>query len=352
MNTEENKRIRKSKATNPAASLIAALKFVAVAQKKAQSSQQQFCVISGNRVTASNGVLTISSKFEEDLEACPHTSMFIKALSKVKENMSITQHSPTAIVVKSGAFSAVVPCVEFGDLVMPAPDERCALIDDRIKEAFKVLAPLATEGYTPEYLASVLLQSGSAIATNGFVLAEYWHSFDLPPNMLIPKAAALAIAKAKKPLTGFGYSGSSATFWFEDDSFIKTQLFSERYPGFQSLLNCGGGASPRQVPEEFYKAVHSLKSFFRIVYFEDDGIASHEEDGSEFTYKIEGLPSGMAFEAKYLLTVESSFKNVHFDKDSNKAYFFGENVRGVVSGFERPKPETECLEESTSDQSF
>ena len=325
----------KTTAVNPAASLLAALKFVAVAQKKAGTVQQQFGMISGNWAAASNGVLTVATKVEEDLSACPHTYQLIDALSKVGEDLSITQLSPTSLAVVSGAFRALIPCVGFGDVGITGPDERCAVIDDRIKAAFEAVLPLATDGAQHAHLAAVLLQSGSAVATNGHVLAEYWHGIDLPP-MLIPKASAVAILKAGKALAGFGYSGSSATFWFEDDSFIKTQLFAEQFPNYQPLFNCEG-LNPWPVPEEFYKAVRSIESFSRsgIVYFENGMLASNEQETEASTYKIEGLPEGMGFNAKYLLMVEPSFKNVHFDESSNKAFFFGENVRGVLMGIER-----------------
>lgn len=191
-------RARRPKATaNPAASLLAALKFVAVAQKKAGTVQQQFGMISGNWAAASNGVLTVATKVEEDLTACPHTYQLIDALSKVGEDLSITQLSPTSLAVVSGAFRALIPCVGFGDVGITGPDERCAVIDDRVKAAFEAVLPLATDGAQHAHLAAVLLQSGSAVATNGHVLAEYWHGIDLPP-MLIPKASAVAILKAGK----------------------------------------------------------------------------------------------------------------------------------------------------------
>lgn len=327
--------VKKTDAPNPAASLLAALKFIAVAQKKSGTVQQQFSVISGNWAAASNGVLTVATKVEEDLSACPHTYQLIDALSKVGEELAITQLSPTSLAVVSGAFRALIPCVGFGDVGITGPDERCAVIDDRIKAAFEAVLPLATDGAQHAHLAAVLLQSGSAVATNGHVLAEYWHGIDLPP-MLIPKASAVAILKAGKALTGFGYSGPSATFWFEDDSFIKTQLFAEQFPNYQPLFNCEG-LNPWPVPDEFYKAVRSIESFSRsgVVYFENGMLASNEQETEASTYKIEGLPEGMGFNAKYLLMVESSFKNVHFDEQSNKAFFFGENVRGVLMGIDR-----------------
>ncbi|QDP56596.1 MAG: putative beta sliding clamp [Prokaryotic dsDNA virus sp.] len=326
----------KAETLQPAKQLIEALKFLKPVQKKAGSVQQQFCMITGNWAAASDEVLTIATKVEEDLSVCPQSTQFLEALSKVGEDLSITQLSQSALSVVSGAFKAVVPCVGFDNLSISPPDEPCAVIDDRLKEAFAMLAPLATEGAPNAAYASVLLQSGSAVATNGHVLAEYWHGIDLPPGLLVPKAAVAAILKAGKPLARFGYSGPSATFWFDDDSFIKTQLYGERFPNYAPLFECEG-LNPWPVPAEFYKAVRSIEAFTRngVVYFENGKLASNELENEASTYIIEGLPEGMGFNAKYLLMVEKAFDNVHFDEASNKAFFFGENVRGVIMGVER-----------------
>ena len=329
-------RHKKADTANPAKGLLAALKFLKPCQKKTGTVQQQFCCITGNWAAASNDVLTIGVKVEEDLSACPQTTQFEEALKKIGEDVSIAQLSELTLSVVSGAFKALVPCVSFDQLSISGPDERCAFIDDRIKDAFATLAPLATEGAPNAAYASVLLQAGSAVATNGHVLAECWHGIDLPPGLLVPKAAVAAIVKAGKPLTGFGYSGPSATFWFDDDSFIKTQLYGERFPNYQPLLECEN-MNPWPVPDEFYKAVRSIEAFTRngVVYFEDGKIASNELENEASTYIIEGLPEGMGFNAKYLLMVEKVFEKVHFEEQANKAFFFGENKRGVIMGIER-----------------
>jgi len=330
-------RARRPKATaNPAASLLAALKFVAVAQKKAGTVQQQFGMISGNWAAASNGVLTVATKVEEDLVACPHTLQFIDALSKVGEELSITQLTANALAVSSGAFRALVPCVGFDDVPITAPDPQCATIDDRIKTAFAAVAGLATDGAPNATYAAVLLQAGSAVATNGAALLEAWHGIDLPPGMMLPKCAAVAVAKAGPALTGFGFSASSATFYFENGAFIKTQLYGERYPNYQVVFEVDG-LNPWPVPDDFYNGVRAIQSFSPNgnVFFDDGAVLSkmHKEEAS--TYKIEGLPERMGFSAKLLLSVEHAFKKAHFAPEANKVVFFGENLRGVLMGIDR-----------------
>jgi len=323
------------KTANPAASLIAALKFIAVAQKKAGPTGIQFAHITHHWAAAFDGVLTVAAPVEEDLEACPHTLQFIDALSKAGDELSITQLSPNTLAVSSGVFRALVPCVAVEDVPIPPPDPQCAVIDDRIKAALAAVAGLAMDGAPNATYAAVLLQAGSAVATNGAALLEAWHGIDLPPGLMLPKAAASAIAKASKALTGFGYSQSSATFYFEDGSFIKSQLYGERYPNYASVLDVPN-LNLWPIPEDFYRAVRAIESFSPNghVFFEDGAVLSrmHKEEAS--TYKIEGLPERMGFSAKLLLSVEHAFKKAHFDAETNKVIFYGDNVRGAVMGLD------------------
>lgn len=337
------------KTPNPAATLIAALKFISPAQKKAGPTNVQFAHVSHNWAAASDGVLTIAAPIEEDLSACPHTLQFIDALSKAGDELSITQLTANTLAVASGVFRALVPCVGFDEVPITAPDPQCAAIDDRIKAALAAVAGLATEGAPNATFAAVLLQANSAVATNGAALLEYWHGIDLPPGLLLPKAAASAIAKSSKTLTGFGFSQSSATFYFEDGSFIKTQLFGERYPNYVPVLEVPN-LNPWPVPEELFKGIRAIESFSPNghVFFEDGAVLSkmHKEEAS--TYRIEGLPERMGFSVKLLLSVEHAFKSAHFDADANKVVFFGENIRGALMGLDLG---TETYQNATSENS-
>ena len=325
----------KAKGPSPAASLLAALKFVAIAQKKAGPTNVQFGHIAHNWAAASDGVLTVAHPIEEDLAACPNTLQFIDALSKVGEELSITQLTANALAVSSGAFRALVPCVGFDDVPISAPDPQCATIDYRIKTAFAAVAGLATDSAPNATYAAVLLQAGSAVATNGAALLEAWHGIDLPPGMMLPKCAAVAVAKAGPALTGFGFSASSATFYFENGAFIKTQLYGERYPNYQVVFEVEG-LNPWPVPDDFYNGVRAIQSFSPNgnVFFDDGAVLSkmHKEEAS--TYKIEGLPERMGFSAKLLLSVEHAFKKAHFAPEANKVVFFGDNLRGVLMGLD------------------
>lgn len=322
--------------SNATASLIAALKFIAPTQKKNGTIEQQFCIIFNHWLIASNGILTAACPVQDDLNACPHSLLLLEALKECGEELVITQLDKFNLSVRSGEFKAIIACVSFDEIYNNdlAPDAICANIDNKIKDALNAVLVVADDVSSNVAFSSVLLQSGSAVATNGVSLLEYWHGIDLPPNMLIPKASAKAIAKQSKNLVGFGYSGSSATFHFEDGSFYKTQLFNERYPAYENLFPVS--VDPWPLPLEFWQAVETIAVFSKEgkLFFEDGLICSHEQESQASTYRLDGLPDEMGFNAKNLMRVKHAMQTAAFYADRGEVIFFGENIRGILKGLD------------------
>lgn len=339
------KAISEPATANPAKGLIEALKFVSVAQKKAGTISQQHCYISGNWVAASNEVLTLATRIEEDIQACPHTFSFIEALSKVsQDDLRIIQLTPESLAVSSGDFKGLIQCADPASIVISAPDACIASINDSIKFALEAAGLPVTDGAPDAIKGAVLLQANSAVGTNGHMLIEAWHGIDLPPHLLIPKASAVAISKCGKELTGFGFSHSSVTFWCKDGSFIKTQLFNENYPDFKRLIDVD--TNPWNLPDNFYKGVHSIKNLSEAgnVFFRNGVLLSDEYEANASSYKIEGLPEEMGFNLKYLLMLEPYMQKVDFKKSESgdKVFFFSSvGVRGILMGVRMTNEEKE-----------
>lgn len=340
---EKKTRARKptKKKENPANELLEALKFISVCQKKVGEILHQYCIINNNWAVASNGILTIATQVKETMSVCPHTLQFIEALNKCQNELSIVQLKQDTLAVSSGYFSGLVPCVDLSALNINGPDASCASISDSLKPALMVAASLTIENGADEFLSAVLLQSGSCVGTDRFSMVEAWHGHDLPPNMILPRQAALAVAKSTKKLTGFGYSGSSATFWFEDDSFIKTQLFNSNYPNYKRILDVSHEA--QKLPKEFFRALRAIEPFSETgnVYFKDSSICSDSEVEISSTYKLKGLPEGMGFAAKRLLQFENYADTAYFNEHAKCVFFYTESTRACVMGLSAPVKETQ-----------
>lgn len=331
-------RAKKERAPHPAQALIDALEFVGVAQKKAGAAQQQFSRMAYKWLCVTNDVLTIGTPIAEELEICPHTLTLLDALKKCSGKIVMSQISDTAFMVKSGDFEALIPCGDPAEIVIAAPDDKIAPCDDRLKAALGGCAALVTEGALHVHLAAVLLQGFSCVATNGHCMLQLAHGIDLPPGMVMPKVAAVAIAKAKKPLSGFGYSANSATFWFEDGSFIKTQLFAEHYPNYGHILDVPNDCSP--VPAEFFKAVKVCAAFdsSNVLTIYDNMVQVGDGDAL-VTYKLKTIEAVVKLNLRDLLTVEPFFKRADFKTNPDMVYFQADGARGCMTTFPKtPAP--------------
>jgi hypothetical protein len=330
-NMTVTKRARKPKGeVNAAANLLAALKFIAPAQSKEGMIYQTFSQIKNNTITAFDGKLAIGCKIEEDLTACPHTLQFIEALSRCGSELAINQLDAGRLSIKSGPFRAFVPCAADDDLIPVEPDPGLYSLDTRLTAALETVFPLADQKEHDIWASSVLIQSGSATASDGKILFQYWHGIEMP-TCVLPKDSVAAIVKAKKPPVKFGYSGKTLTIWFEDDSWIKTQLYDEEWPDLAELIDVP--CNPWPVPDNFFKAVEAVAPFNKdgSVHFIPGAVCSEHSDEIGTKYDVIGLPPGKIFGAKYLLMLRDKATHIDFNVE-NRAMFFGDNLRGLIMG--------------------
>ena len=329
---------KKLKAKSNASSLIAALQFVSIAQKDKGSTFQTHCQIANNQIVAFDGNLSAGHYVEDELTACPQTKVLKEALLKCGQALSITQLDNKRLAIKSDKFSAFVPCFT-DEMPLIVPDLPVAPIDDRLKTGFEVVGLLAKEGAERVVLASILLNANSMIGTNGHIVVEYWHGINLPCGLVLPKSFISAILKTDKTLSQFGFSSSyidnkiqyhSLTFYFSDNSWIKTQLYNEDWPDTEKILGLNSNAW--LLPESFFDAINILASLAseNRFYFFPDVIKTSLDETAGASYEVEGLLGGKTFSAEYLKLLCGFAKCFDFTTYDDKALFFGENIRGAI----------------------
>lgn len=325
---------RKPKAAKetPSSSLVTALKFISLAQREVGTPQRTYCQLGGGFATSSDGILSASHKIEEDLEARPHTSKLIAALSHCGKRLSITQLENNLLAIRSGKYFANVPCHD--DEFTPfTPDPPTVALGDTIKSGFSQIAHLAQEGAQTVYTSSILLRSGSMLATNGMVALEYWHGLDLP-TMIVPKIFVSAVCSVNKKLVGMGASASSLTFWFDDESWLKTQLFTEAWPNMDTIFTMPT-IPVAELPVKFFEALRAIEDFSEegrekgSCWLSEHGISSHKNRSEGASYELAGLGAG-TYAIRQLKHIESSCKQIAFGEHC--AWFFGDSVRGVIMG--------------------
>lgn len=291
-------------------------------------------IMSNGWAIAHNNVIGIGEKIKEDINCCPHAFTLRDALSKCGQSINITQLD-TKLSIKSDKFRALVKCIPRENMTLREPDAPVVPIDDRLKASVVAVSKF-TEDETRIDVASILLHNGSVVAGDRHVYLEHWHGIDLPPNLALPKAVIQPLIKNTKKLTQFGYSNNSVTFWYEDGSWLKTQLFVEKWPDVQRIFN--RPSNPLPLPEGFFAALRTVEPFSEsaCVYFDTNALRSHPpEFDAGATYEVYGLPKGPIMNIKQLRMMEPFIKTIDFfvqNGNHKMTLFFGDNCRGVIAG--------------------
>lgn len=318
-------------------SLLEAISFCSCVSEKNGAPYETHIGLRQNWAIAFNGIVAAGSPITEDIAAYPHNLLLIEALSKCEENFSLTQLDNGRLSVKSGKFKAIIPCLDPLLMQEVFPDPMIVSITNKFKEAVEAVGVIANENAQHVLTASVLMNGASVISTNRVMILEYWHGLDLPYNVPLPKQFVSALTKQKKNLIGFGFSNNSATFYFEDGYWIKTQLYSDKWPDVSSILD--RPANLWSIDPGFYKALSAVSPFSEDanVYFDANLIMSHDNTLQGANHECAGLPKGVVYPIKQLEIIKPYVKKIDWMAPgiSDSSYclvFMGENIRGVIAG--------------------
>lgn len=317
-----------------------ALKFVGSILRGIGPPVETHILLSNKWAVAFNGIISAGHVIEEDLYACPQAKLMIEALSKCTDQLSITQLDINKLSIKSGKFKAIVPCIDPTLLTISAPDAPIAAIDDRFKVAIEAVGVLSSDTAHSVYGTSILINGKSVVSTlNGTVIFEYWHGIDLPPaeySLAIPKALVEPLTKSNKKLKSFGFSDNSITFYFEDNSFLKSQQYSDKWPEVSHILN--QLSNPFPVPAGLWEGLAAIAPFSEtgMCWFQTGSLHSHAETGVGASFEAAGLPKAGPFVIKQLRLLQGHAEAIDFlapgPNGSHSVVFFGKSIRGLIAG--------------------
>lgn len=313
--------------------LTSAVSFLSSILKDEGSPFETHVLLANKTITAFNGTIAAGALIDTDISCAPHNKTLLAALQKCGDGFSLTQVDQAKLSIKSGKFRAIVPCVDPNILPNPTPDLSIAPIDDKFKDALKLIS-IKSNG-EQIYDLSFLINGGSVIATDGRIIIECWHGLDLPPGLPIPKALIPAITGHPAKLCGFGFSPNSVTFWFNDNSWIRSQLYAQTWPNVARIME--RESNPLAVPSDFFTGLETIAPFSEgYVIFNKGLLRTHKDDGKGAMFEVEGLVSGPIYSLKYLNMIKGIADKIDFyvagEHKSYMCFFKGSNVRGVIAG--------------------
>lgn len=325
---------RQSKASTETNKFVDALKFCSVVLSDKGSPNETHILLTSKTATAFNGILGAGHIIDEEIYAAPNNKLMIDALTKCGKNLSITQLDAHRLSIKSDKFKAIIPCIE-PILISPIqPDSPVGEINDDLKIGLETVSVLVNDNAQIIHLCSIQMRANTLVACNGALVFEYWHGIDLP-TLSIPKSFVQAISKINKKLTRFGFSETSITFWYEDDSWIRSQLFKDQWPDVDRFLNLN--VNLFDVPKALWDGLEAVTPFTDdgLVYFDNEVIRSHPTDGAGASYEVIGLPKGPKFLAKNLALIKPHANKIDFlahGPNTTMLVFYGDRIRGAMLG--------------------
>lgn len=323
----------KSSKSNPH-SLLTALDFIAPVMEKKGTLSDTHCSLSNHFASAFNGLIGMGHPIQEDLIAYPCYAPLRAALAQSKDGCSITVKDTGNIFISAPPFRANVKGVKVNQINATTPDACIVALDDSFRASLAVLDKVIKEEDDNAAKCSLLVQSGSLIATDGVIFLEYWHGFSLP-TLMLPKDAVSELAKIKQPLTGFGFTANrSATFYF-GQAWFKTQLIDAKYPDLTFITSLP--VSPEPVPVGLSEAIKAVRAHSEddeaAVYFGNGQLQSHVVSEEGAIYEVAGLAQGPIYNSKYLALVVELATGIDFAVDlrgEKIAGFVGDRIRGVL----------------------
>ncbi len=320
-------------ATDDRLKLIEALRFALIATKD-NEGVTEFVSIRDHWLSAENDTYSIGVPVDVALELSPQADKFKAALEQCGAQFQLTQIDLGQISIRSGNFRATVPALSNDQVTQHVPDANVAVIDDNLKDAFRACVRIKSKDTTRLINTCVMLQAGTMQATNGAAGLEYWHGIDLPGPLNIPRKTAEMLAECSKPLAGFGFSNVSATFYFNDMSYVKSRLITGDYPNLTRLLDQHCGQPAQALWPEFYVGLKAVSAFVEddTILFQPDTICTHSNPAFGASYRIAGLPTGFAFAPSLWKAVEPFCETIKLNGYKDPCAFYGKNVRGLIMG--------------------
>lgn len=315
-----------------ASKLLDAVRFLASICKDEGAPFETHILLSNKTATAFNGVIAGGALIDEEITAAPHAKTFYAALQKCTEGFTITQLDEAKLSVKSGKFRAIVPCLNPSLLPFPVPDSPCGPIGDELKTALAIIDKIKPENGQIIHLLSFLLNGQSCIASDGKIIIEAWHGLNLPTGLSIPLAFIPHVVGNSKKLFSFGFSEYSITLYSEDNSWIRTQLYAEKWPDVYRILE--RPSNPVAVPQDFYKGLETIIPFSDgVVNFDTNILRSHKEEGKGATFEIMGIAKGPVYPIKYLMMIKDIAEKIDFYGKDKMLTFVGKACRGRIAGY-------------------
>lgn len=314
--------------------MLKELKFVmgAISRKDLVPAMKHFA-IEGGFVRSYNGTIALCSPIPFDIDCYPRAETLIKAIQNCDETVTLTLTPAGKLAVKSGAFRALVQCIEKNDVHLEPEGQRVECNGSELLKAFKVLEPFIGEDASRPWANGILIKGESAYATCNVILVEYWLGEHFPHVVNIPASAIKEVVRINEAPSHIQMSINSITFHYTDGRWIRSQLFDTEWPDLARVLNRDATATP--VDGRLFDVLPKLKPFMdksgRVI-FEAGCAKTHFEDEEGGFVEVTGSTMQGVYALEMFALLKGVAREADFSTYPNPCLFYGDRLRGAIIG--------------------
>ena len=313
--------------------MLETLSFVrgAVAKKDFIPALTHFHIKNGI-IQSANGVMTLSSPIDIDLEASPRAVDFIRVIKTCKKETSLHLTKAGRLAVKSGRFKAFVPCAET-EYPHVQPKGVHYTVPETFLETIKVLAPFMAEDASRPWANGMLFKDRSVFVTNNVLLVQKWLDIPFPVTANIPKAAIKELIRIKENPQTLQLDESKLTLHFAGGRWLQTSLNKLEWPDLEAVLN--RESNQVTIDNRLQEIVQEIAPFvdeMGRVYFHDNTVTTTKEEEEGVLFENENAHHTGCYHFKqleHMLTVAKTIDLTCYPKPS---IFYGEKLRGAIIG--------------------
>lgn len=316
-------------------SIATALKFAqgAVSKKDFVPALTHF-QLSNGRVTGYDGKLSLSAPIALDLDCCPKAAPFVNAVQACHDTAQLAMTAGGKLSIRSGKFRAHVECLPVETFPVVLPEGQAVAIDGNLLPALKVLYGFTAEDASRPWAAGILLDGGSAFATNNVILIEAWLGYHFPYRVNLPRYTIREMLRVGEEPIGMQLTADSVTFHYTEDRWMRSQLNSTEWPDIRNMLDRipAAPATVPEVPEGLWEALDTLAPFVSELgqlFIGPDVVRTATEDGA--SVDVPGMPI-CSFNHKMLSMLQDVAQRADFAAWPNPVAFYGERLRGMLAG--------------------
>lgn len=314
--------------------MLASLRFVqgAVARKDLLPALTHFRIEKGT-VRGYNGVLALCSRIPLDIQCNPKAEPMVRAIGLCEDTVQMSLTPAGRLSVKSGSFKAFVDCVGGNTPHVDPEGEEISIDASSLLAALKSVWPFIGDDASRPWSNGVLLRGGSAFATNNVCLVEYHAGIPFPRDVNLPRSAVKEMLRINEEPIGAQVTSGSITFHYSNSRWLRTQLFSTKWPDLSIILD--KPSDPNPICEQLFPSLLKLRPFadkMGRIFLGDGFLATHEDPGTGARVELAELQWPGIYNVEMLLTLKDMVSSIDWSLYPAPCLFFGDRIRGAIVG--------------------